>query len=93
MSTYRIDLTIPDVLVPCSFVPSLTAPGKTLSVNEDGSSVVVLPDGTQRATMEPSTSPNWDSPWTQGTIVGGFLVYRSPSGANPGIPRGYRMVL
>jgi hypothetical protein len=90
---YRIDLNAPSVLVPCTFVPS-SVPGKTLCVNEDGGTLVVLPDGTQRpGPDEPANSPNWDSPWTQATVLSGFLVYRSPSGPNTGVPRGYRMVV
>lgn len=90
--SYRIDLHAPDVLVACAFVPSVAAPGKMLCVNEDGSSVVVLPDGSQRVPSEPP-GPNWDSPWTQATVLSGFLVYRSPNGADLGKPRGYRMVV
>lgn len=86
---YRIDLTAPTVLVPCRFVPSTAAPGMTLCVNEDGGTLVVLPDGTQRpGPDEPAGSPNWDSPWTQASSMDGFLVYRSSGG----VPRGYRMV-
>lgn len=90
--SYRIDLKTPDVLAPCSFVASNAAPGKTLSVNEDGSSMVVEPDGSQVRSV-PAGDNNWDSPWTQATIISGFLVYRSAAGTNPGVPRGYRMVV
>lgn len=90
--SYRIDLKAPDVLVACSFVPSTAAPGKTLCVNEDGASIVVEPDGSQVRTV-PAGDGNWDSPWTQATIISGFLVYRSAAGTNPGVPRGYRMVV
>lgn len=89
--SYRIDLTAPATLVPCSFVPSSNAPGKTLSVNEDGSTIVVEPDGSQVRTI-PAGAPNWDSPYTQGDVVDGFLVYRSRNNADPGVPRGYKMV-
>lgn len=90
--SYRIDLNAPATLVPCTFVPSVAAPGKTLCVNEDGTSVVVLPDGSQRVPSEPP-GPNWDSPWTQATVLSGFLVYRSAAGADPGKSRGYRMIV
>lgn len=89
--SYRIDLNSPATLVPCSFVASTAAPGKWLSVNENGNTLVVLPDGSQRANDEPP-GPNWDSPWTQAEKLSGFLVYRSANGQNPGVPRGYKMV-
>ena len=88
---YRIDIATSHI-APCTFVPSKAAPGKTLSVNDDGSSLVVLPDGTERPTSEPAGSPNWDSPWTWGTVTDGFLFYRSQQGSNPGAPRAYRML-
>jgi len=87
---YRIDTKTNDIQ-PCKFQPSVVA-GKTLCVNDDGSTLVVLPDGTQRPTYEPAGSPNWDSPWTRGTVIDGFLVYRSEQGSNPGAPRAYRML-
>lgn len=90
--SYRIDLTKPDVLVACTFPASVAAPGKTLSVNEDGSSIVVEPDGSQVRSV-PAGDPNWDSPWTQATVLSGFLVYRSAAGATHGVPRGYRMIV
>lgn len=88
--TYRIDLNTPTTLVPCTFVPSSVA-GKTLCINEDGSSIVVEPDGSQTRT-EPAGSPNFDSAWTQGTVCGDMLVYRSANPETLGTPRGYRMV-
>ncbi len=90
--SYRIDLSEPDVLVPCSFVASTHAPGKTLCVNEDGSSLVVEPDGSQTRTVA-ATDPNFDSPWTQGTVLSGFLVYRSSNEETWGTPRAYRMIV
>lgn len=87
---YRIDIGT-NVITACSFVPSAFAPGKTLCVNEDGSSVVVEPDGSQTRTV-PAGEPNFDSPWTQATVIDEFLVYRSESGSNPGRPRAYRML-
>ncbi len=92
MNGYRIDLSQPDVLVPCSFVASTHAPGKTLCLNEDGYSIVVEPDGAQVRSIPPD-DPNFDSPWTQGTILSGFLVYRSATDQTAGTPRGYRMVV
>lgn len=88
--SYRIDLTTPSVLAPCSYVASVEA-GKTLSVNEDGSSLCVEPNGSQ-VRMIPAGDPNWDSPYTRGTVIDGFLVYRSANGPNLGVPRGYKMV-
>lgn len=90
--SYRIDLQLPTVaLVPCTFVPSTAAPGKTLCVNEDGSSLVVEPDGTQVRTV-PAGQPNFDSPYTQAEVHGDLLIYRSANGPNLGVPRGYRMI-
>lgn len=89
---YRIDLNVnPVVLVPCTFVPSTVDPSKTLSVNEDGSSIVVEPDGSQVRTM-PAGDPNFDSAYTQGTLLSGLLVYRSASGDNLGVPRAYKVI-
>jgi hypothetical protein len=90
--TYRIDLQLPTVaLVPCTFVPSSVA-GKTLCVNVDGSSLVVEPNGAQVRTVA-AGAENWDSLWTQAIVHGDLLVYQSPNGTDPGIPRAYRMVL
>ena len=89
--TYRIDLTAPSVLVPCAFIPSMSAPGTMLCVNEDGSALVVEPDGSQTRTVPPG-DPNFDSPWTQGTVLSGFLVYRSANEHTQGTPRAYRMI-
>ncbi len=89
---YRIDLKdTSNTPVPCTVIPSINAIGKMVCVNEDGSSLVVLPDGSQRSTSEPSTSPNFDSPWTQADLISGVLFYRSFQGSNPGIPRAYRV--
>lgn len=84
---YRID-TGNNVVTPCTFVPSTVALGKTLAVNEDGSSVVVEPDGSQTRTV-PAGQPNFDSPYTWATVIGEFLVYRSAGGR----PRVYRMLV
>lgn len=92
--SYRVDVTSPTHFIPCSFVPSVAAPGMTLCVNEDGSALVVLPDGTERSTPEPP-GEHWDSPWTQATALSGYLMYRSDGGpeAHPNrVPRAYRMI-
>lgn len=100
--SYRVDLGIrgPIAPVPSTFVNSVHVPGKIVAVNEDGSSVVVLPDGTERATGEPADSPNFDSPWTQATPFGTRLIYRSPGGPTAptpaqvlGVPRIYEMIV
>lgn len=88
---YYIDLKVPDTLVPCTFTASTTAPGHALIVREDGASMVVEPDGSQTRWM-PAGDPNFDSPWTQGTVLSGFLVYRSSNPQTKGTPRGYRMI-
>lgn len=91
---YRIDIQHPTaVLVACTFVPSAAAPGKTLCVNENGNTLVVLPDGTERPDDEPPGA-NWDSAWTWADVLDGVLVYRSDgAGWNPTlVPRGYKMV-
>ncbi len=90
-SGYRIDLIAPTVLIPCSFVDSAAA-GKTVCVNEDGSALVVEPDGVTVRTV-PAGDPNFDSPWTQAEIKTGFLVYRSASGSVQGVPRAYKMIV
>lgn len=87
---YRIDLQTPTVVVPCAYVAS-KVPGKTICANEDGSALVVEPDGSQSRTV-PAGDPNWDSPWTQGTIVDGFLVYRSANEHTLGTPRAYKVL-
>lgn len=77
--------------VPCSFRPSVVT-GKVISVNENGSALVVLPDGTERTNGEPAESPNFDSPWTRADVFGELAVYRSEAGGVPGVPRAYRVV-
>ena len=93
MNAYRIDLQHPSLQpISCQFVPSLTTPGKMLCINEDGSALVVLPDGTERPHAEPP-GPNWDSPWTQATVFGSLLVYYSDGGPHfQSVARAYRMV-
>lgn len=88
---YRIDLNFPTAVIPCSFVPS-REPGKTLCLDERGRSMVVEPNGTQVRWIDPGQD-NWDSEWTRGTVLSGFLVYRSASGDDPGVPRAYRMIV
>lgn len=91
--SYRIDIQQADVeLIGCAFVASKAA-GKTLCVNEDGSSLVVEPNGTERPGGQPPNTDNWDSAYTQAEVHGDLLVYRSANGADPGVPRAYRMVL
>ncbi len=91
--SYRIDLKdTSNTPIPTNIINSII-PGQVVAVNEDGSSVVVLPDGSQRATYEPAGSPNFDSPWTRATLVDGYLVYRSEGGPTiPGIPRAYKVI-
>ena len=87
--SYRVDLNSPTILTPGTVIPSQRVAGKFLFVHEDGSSLVVLPDGTQRVPPgEPASSPNFDSPWTQADRLAAFLVYRSSGG----VPRGYRII-
>lgn len=91
---YRIDLNAPGVpvLIPCTFVPSQAAPGKTLCVNEQGMSMVVEPDGSQ-VRWVPAGGDGYDSPYTQGTVLSGLLVYRSATPDSLGVPHGYKMVI
>jgi hypothetical protein len=85
---YVIDMHVPAVkLVPCTLVPSGNQPGYYLCVHEDGSSVVVEPDGSQVRTI-PAGQSNWDSAWTQAALLGDKLVYRSSGGT----PRGYLVI-
>lgn len=88
---YRIDLTLPETVVPCTYEASIAAPGKTLCVDEQGRSMVVEPDGTQTRWI-PRGDPAFDSPYTWGTELSGFLVYRSANGPDLGVPRAYRMI-
>jgi hypothetical protein len=84
---YVVDMHVPTVkLIPCSLVAS-TNPGYYLCVHEDGSSLVVEPDGSQNRTV-PAGQTNWDSPWTQAALLGDKLVYRSSGGT----PRGYLVI-
>lgn len=86
---YYIALTDPtNTPVPCTFVPSIEQ-GKTLTINESGQSMVVEPDGSQSRWIDPS-DPNFDSEWTRGTPLSGFIVYRSTP---TGIPRAFRMIV
>lgn len=84
---YRIDLNTPATLVPCSLVPSIKAPGKSICVNEDGSALGVDPLGHEVPPV-PASSDDFDSEYTVAEVLGGFLVYRSAGG----VPRGYKMV-
>lgn len=88
--TYRIDLKTPDVLVPHTLIPSVKAPGKSISVNEDGSALGVDPNGTEVSV--PADDPGFDSAYTVADVVGGFLIYHSPQPPNPGVVRGYKLV-
>jgi len=91
--TYRIDIQLDEArLVPCTFQASRQS-GKTLCVNEDGSTLCIEPWGEERPGGTPAGDPNWDSPYTWGTVKGNQLIYRSASGDNPGTPRGYLMVV
>ncbi len=84
---YVIDMHVPTVhLMPCTIVASVQ-PGMWLCVKEDGSSLVVEPDGTQVRTV-PAGQTNWDSAWTQAALLGDKLVYRSSGGT----PRGYLVI-
>lgn len=88
--TYRIDLDSPAVLVPHTLIPSVKAPGKSISVNEDGSALGVDPNGDPISV--PAGDPNFDSAYTVADVIGGFLVYRSANPPNLGTPRGYKLV-
>ncbi len=86
--TYTIDMQLsPAKLVACSSVPSTATPGMYLMVLENGSSIVVEPDGRQDRTV-PAGQSNWDSPWTQAALLGDKLVYRSSGGQ----ARGYLVI-
>jgi hypothetical protein len=58
-----------------------------LQVLENGASIVVEPDGCQVRTV-PAGQSNWDSPWTQASLYGDKLVYRSSGGQ----ARGYLVI-
>lgn len=91
--SYYIDLKAPETPIACTYEASVAAPGKTLLVNEQQESMVVEPDGTQVRWM-PRTDPEgrFDSAYTQGTELSGFLMFRSASGDNKGTPRAIRMI-
>lgn len=85
---YVVDMHVATVhLVPCHIVPSTVTPGMYLCVKEDGSTLVVEPNGDQNRTV-PAGQSNWDSPWTQAALLGDKLVYRSSGGT----PRGYLVI-
>jgi hypothetical protein len=86
MSTYRIDLASPTVVIPCSLVPSVKAPGKSICVNEDGSALGVDPTGHEIPPVPPGDS--FDSEYTVADVLSGMLVYRSANG----VPRAYKLV-
>ena len=97
--TYVIDMQAPTTkLIPCSLQQSTVVPGMYLCVMENGWSLVVLPDGNVRTKpspsgpvpdLEPPSSPNFDSAWTQAAFLAGDkLVYRSSGG----VPRGYLVI-
>jgi hypothetical protein len=65
-------------LVPCTYVPSERAPGKTVCISENGLALVVEPTGLIRD-LRPGEE--WDSPWTWADRCGDLLVYRTdPAG-------------
>lgn len=87
---YYIDMSKSDpipVFLPCTFVPSAAAGKELLTREGDGASMVIEPDGSQTRWMPPG-DPNFDSPWTQGTPLSGFLMFRS----NAGVIRAFRRV-
>ena len=91
---YYVDLTAPNIFIPCTFVASKAA-GKTLLCREsDGFSMVVEPDGSQTRWEAPGTD-GYDSAWTQATILSGFIVFRSASDGPPptkGVVRQWRAI-
>lgn len=97
--SYRVDIQVPWAHpVACSIHPSSVS-GMTVCANADGSALCVQPDGSegyvlpngQRLPGVPAGDPNWDSPYTQGALSDGFLIYQSDTGAMDGVPRGYRI--
>jgi hypothetical protein len=93
--TYVIDMHVPTThLIPCSLKESTVVPGMWLCVMENGWALVVQPDGNIRMKgtvpdLEPPSSPNFDSAWTQAAyLAGDKLVYRSSGG----VPRGFLVI-
>lgn len=85
---YVIDMqTSPAKLVACSIHASVAAPGMYLCVFENGKSLCVEPDGSHVRDID-GGADNWDSPWTQASLFGDKLVYRSSGGQ----PRGYLVI-
>ncbi len=84
---YRFLITdaVPD-LRPCTFVPSVNAPGKTICISENGLALVVEPSGFVRDLREWESA---DSPWCWADVCGDLLVYRSDGQT----PVAFRMVV
>jgi hypothetical protein len=72
MYRFLITETVPK-LEPCSYVPSVRAPGKTICVSENGLALVVEPGGEIRD-LRPGEEA--DSPWCWADACGDLLVYR-----------------
>lgn len=88
---FNVQLTVVH-LINSNFQPSIEA-GKTLCVNADGSTLTIEPDGSERPGGTKAGDPNWDSPYTRGTVCGDLLVYQSATNNDPGVPVAYKMVI
>ncbi|HEV8502514.1 MAG TPA: hypothetical protein VGR63_13115 [Casimicrobiaceae bacterium] len=74
---YRFLITdVVPILEPCTYKPSAAAPGKTLCVNENGTTLVVEPESAGGKIRDTRPDENPDSPWCWADQCGDLLVYR-----------------
>jgi hypothetical protein len=74
---YRFLITdVKPKLVPCTYIASTAAPGKTICINENGTALVVEPDTAGGKIRDTRPDENPDSPWCWGDACGDLLVYR-----------------
>ena len=88
MPTYRVLVSDPTAqLVPCTYEPSVRAPGRLICYSENGLALVVEPSGVIRD-LRPGEEA--DSPWCWADRCAEFLVYRTdPAGP---VVVGFRIV-
>jgi hypothetical protein len=79
MPCYRVNVSdVTAQLVPCTYQPSVRAPGRTICYSENGLALVVEPSGLIRD-LRPGEEA--DSPWCWADRCAEFLVYRTdPAG-------------
>jgi hypothetical protein len=80
-------------LVPCTYVASVAAPGKTICYNEDGTALVVEPISAGGNIRDTRPDENPDSPWCWADQCGDLLVYRPSPEDEPEHIVAFRMVV